>query len=120
MNDFEAAGAVGDVVRYLHQFQLTPDGAALRLKPYLSDGACRGIIQARLDGAMLINQQLIRDASHRNDDLKTLSLLIASMGRASNPAEPPARPQPSAPVTTPTGHAAANKYGHLRTTKGRT
>lgn len=108
MKEFEAAGAVGDVVRSLHQFMLTPDDAARRLKSYLSDGACRGIIQARLDGAMLINQQVIRDASHRNDDLKTLSSIIASMGRASNPAEPPARPEPSAPGTTPTGHAAAN------------
>jgi hypothetical protein len=106
MKEFQASALVGDAVRGLHSFSLTPEVAAERLRPAMTDAVCTGVIHSRLDRAIADNQATIRDAQNRIADLTKLRTLIASRGSVSEPAENPASPASPAPGHTPAGPAA--------------
>jgi uncharacterized protein YkwD len=108
MNEFEATAEIGNCIRGLHGYTMTPEQAAARLEPAMADAVNSGLIHARITTAIRANHEALTQAQNRTSDLIKLRTLIASMGRASNPAELP-RPAltDSAPGTTPTGHAAA-------------
>lgn len=120
MKEFQASALVGDAVRGLHSFILTPEIASERLRPYMTDAVCTGKIHDRLDRAIADNQETIRLAQNRITDLMKVRKLIASRGSVSKPAETPASPASPAPGHTPAGPAAAPWFSRQADSDGTT
>lgn len=76
MNEYEAAAAIGDVVRRLHSYELTPEQGAQRLKRAMSDAVCAGQINARITTAIRANHDALMHAQNRNADLIKLRDLL--------------------------------------------
>ena len=76
MQDFEAAACIGDVVRKMHQYDMTPEQGAARLKGAMQDAVNAGLIQARITTAIRMNHEQLQHAQNRNADLIKLRGLL--------------------------------------------
>lgn len=72
MNDYDAAAAIGYVVRKMHVYEMDLPQAERLTKTFMADPVSAGVIMVRLEAAIRTNQEAIRHAQNRNAALMDL------------------------------------------------
>lgn len=80
MNEFEATAIVTDTLRKMHLYGASPESAAQRLAPALTDPVVRGQTVATIQQRIQQQHAVKREAENRAADLAKLRDLISKGG----------------------------------------